>query len=238
MLKKGLTCVSATALFALSSTFSVQASADEVNKYVPVEGSDVSVIGANTDSSGGETEAQLKAGDSFRIEGPAGTKVNLLGDSNFLEVVKPGGEVGLYAVAPAGLEFEVEDTVVTVVDLPSNQVAERAAAESNDEPIRAAFGLSLIDRVDIVKQPEGTRYKVFPTVLGRAMRSPIPETTGWNEAKSKGVADTGSLHNQFVCHPLSQVARVKSSWNLEDWRPDVGLPRTIAERCNLGGGDD
>ena len=54
--------MSATALFALSSTFSVQASADEVNRYVPVEGSDVSVIGANTDSSGGETEAQLKVG--------------------------------------------------------------------------------------------------------------------------------------------------------------------------------
>ena len=62
MFKKRLACVSATALFALSSTFSVQASADEVNKYVPVEGSDVSVIGANTDSSGGETEAQLKVG--------------------------------------------------------------------------------------------------------------------------------------------------------------------------------
>ncbi|QRP99170.1 hypothetical protein I6J72_02165 [Corynebacterium sp. FDAARGOS 1242] len=25
---------------------------------------------------------------------------------------------------------------------------------------------------------------------------------------------------------------------MEDWRPDVGLPRTIAERCSLGGGDD
>ena len=49
-------------MFALISTFSMQASADEVNKYVPVEGSDVSVIGANTDSSGGETEAQLKVG--------------------------------------------------------------------------------------------------------------------------------------------------------------------------------
>ena len=128
------------------------------------------MIGANTDSSGGdETEAQLKVGDSFRIEGTAGTKVNLLGDSNFLEVVKPGGEVGLYAVAPAGLGFEVKDTVVAVVDLPSNQVAERAAAESDDEPIKAAFGLSLIDRVDIVGQPEGTRYMVFPTVLGLSL---------------------------------------------------------------------
>ncbi|WP_084226129.1 DUF2599 domain-containing protein [Corynebacterium singulare] len=68
--------------------------------------------------------------------------------------------------------------------------------------------------------------------------STSPETAGWNEAKSKGVSDTGSLHNQIVFHPLSQVARVKPSWNLEDWRPDVGLPRTTAERCNLGGGDN
>ncbi|WP_411709684.1 DUF2599 domain-containing protein [Corynebacterium sp. LaCa116] len=83
--------------------------------------------------------------------------------------------------------------------------------------------------MDIVGQPEGTRYMVFPTVLGRAMQSPIPETAGWNEAQFKGGADTGSLHNQSVCHPLSQVARVKPSWNLEDWRPDVGHPRTIAE---------
>lgn len=109
--------------------------------------------------------------------------------------------MGLYAVTPAGLEFEVKDTVVTVVVLPSNHVAERAAAESNDEPIKATFGLSLIDRVDIVGQPEGTRYMVFPTVLGRAMQSPIPETAGWNEAKSKGVADTGCVSPAISSRP-------------------------------------
>ncbi|WP_408931077.1 DUF2599 domain-containing protein [Corynebacterium sp. YSMAA1_1_D6] len=43
--------------------------------------------------------------------------------------------------------------------------------------------------------------------------------------------------NSFACHQLSHVARVEPSWNLEDWCPDVGLPRRIAERCNLGGGE-
>ncbi|WP_366780223.1 DUF2599 domain-containing protein [uncultured Corynebacterium sp.] len=52
-----------------------------------------------------------------------------------------------------------------------------------------------------------------------------------------GIPQKGTTRpNSFACHQLSHVARVEPSWNLEDWCPDVGLPRTIAERCNLGGG--
>lgn len=233
MLKRKLACVGAAMVFATSSTFSMNIAAAEEEKYAPTKESEISVLGADVESNVGETHAPMRAGDRFRIEGPKGTKANLLGEEDFLEVVKPSGQVGLYIAAPAGLKFSVKDKDVEVVNQDSTR-----SAKANTVPTKATFGLSLIDRVEVEEHPEGKRYKVFPTALGRAMRSPIPETVGWNEAKSKGVADTGSLHNQFVCHPLSQVARVKSSWNLEDWRPDVGLPGTLKALCNPGGGDD
>ncbi|MCL1898320.1 MAG: DUF2599 domain-containing protein, partial [Micrococcales bacterium] len=43
-------------------------------------------------------------------------------------------------------------------------------------------------------------------------------------------ADLPTMHNQLTCHGLG--APDKSSWNLEPWRPDVGLAATILARCN------
>ncbi len=58
----------------------------------------------------------------------------------------------------------------------------------------------------------------------------------WNDAlrmKSElFIRNLGGLRNQFFCHPLSQVARVKPTWNLEDWRPSISLWKTIVFGCN------
>jgi len=43
-------------------------------------------------------------------------------------------------------------------------------------------------------------------------------------------ANTTSMHHQLTCHGLGAVD--KASWNLEPWRPDVGLVATIKARCN------
>ncbi len=42
--------------------------------------------------------------------------------------------------------------------------------------------------------------------------------------------DTATMHDQLVCHAVG--APDKETWNLEPWRPDVGLLAVLAERCN------
>lgn len=39
-----------------------------------------------------------------------------------------------------------------------------------------------------------------------------------------------SLLDQLHCHAV--FAPLKSRWNLEAWRPDVGYARTVAALCN------
>ncbi|MGC5168394.1 DUF2599 domain-containing protein [Luteimicrobium sp. DT211] len=43
-------------------------------------------------------------------------------------------------------------------------------------------------------------------------------------------ANRPGMHDQLVCHALG--APDKATWNLEPWRPDVGLVATLAARCN------
>ncbi|ANC29772.1 hypothetical protein I598_0181 [Isoptericola dokdonensis DS-3] len=56
----------------------------------------------------------------------------------------------------------------------------------------------------------------------------------WAElvAADAGV-DTATMHDQLVCHALG--APDKDTWNLEPWRPDVGLVQVLAARCNPTG---
>lgn len=42
--------------------------------------------------------------------------------------------------------------------------------------------------------------------------------------------DSDTMRDQLACHHLG--APDKASWNLEPWRPDVGMFGTIAARCN------
>ncbi len=43
-------------------------------------------------------------------------------------------------------------------------------------------------------------------------------------------ADLPGMRDQLVCHALG--APDKATWNLEPWRPDVGLVAVLAARCN------
>lgn len=57
----------------------------------------------------------------------------------------------------------------------------------------------------------------------------------WNKvvAKHKGSShwkNQNSLYNQYACH--YGYAPYKNPWNIEPWRPDVGLTKTIAKACN------
>ncbi|MBE1874401.1 DUF2599 domain-containing protein [Myceligenerans sp. TRM 65318] len=49
-------------------------------------------------------------------------------------------------------------------------------------------------------------------------------------AAAEPEAGSDGMRDQLACHHLG--APDKASWNLEPWRPDVGMFGTIAARCN------
>ena len=62
---------------------------------------------------------------------------------------------------------------------------------------------------------------------------------GWDELYEKykdggrGInTNIGGLRDQYICH--QQFAFLKDRWNLDEWRPDVSYPSTVAAGCNPG----
>lgn len=60
-------------------------------------------------------------------------------------------------------------------------------------------------------------------------------STSWALLKAKKSSSAywkneGGLKDQYYCH--TQAAKLKESWNLEPWRPDVSLSKTILCKCN------
>jgi Protein of unknown function (DUF2599) len=83
-----------------------------------------------------------------------------------------------------------------------------------------------------VALPQGKRLIVRPTQCGRrtAFRSPKAAFAEAIRRGGHGAPDRGSLYWQFLCH--AEFASFKATWDLEAWRPDVGLAGTIAAGCN------
>jgi hypothetical protein len=112
--------------------------------------------------------------------------------------------------------------------------------ESNpDYPIVADPWLwrNLISSASWVRKNEGWTFSVKPTWWARANNGYYPAIAGWEELYSKykyhGLnTNLISMRNQYICHPMSQVAVLKSSWNIDEWRPNVGLWRTMKALCN------
>lgn len=112
----------------------------------------------------------------------------------------------------------------------------RAALDSMVAPGSAAEGPDRAPREFILlvtpeRTAEGTVYHVRPTRAGRLAGRPQLDTA-WRQAVSRGVPDRANLRQQFLCHPLSMVARAKPTWDLEAWRPAVGGLRTMFAACN------
>lgn len=95
------------------------------------------------------------------------------------------------------------------------------------------LGINLINSAKYVHNPEGWTLQVTPTWYGRAMPE-VAIYSAWKELDARYyiMGDYRSMYFQFVCHPLSQIARFKGNWNLDTWRPDVGLYRTMLAKCN------
>ena len=113
----------------------------------------------------------------------------------------------------------------------------RPGPEGSDKPEASANNRNkppvYIASISEVEEMEGLVYRVRPTKAGR-----LADWEGmqqaWRQAVRQGVPDRAHLRQQFLCHPLSIVGRGKPTWDLEVWRPEVGLERTMLAACNPG----
>lgn len=167
----------------------------------------------------------------FDLAVPDGSVLELLADGSVL--VTSGGEFVAGVAAPWAADATGEavpthyyldgTTVVQVVDLEGVTAFPVVA-----DPW---LGIALISKVVRVWTSSGYTYQVTPTAYGR-VATELALWATWTESVSKGVPNRQNLQEQLICHPMSYVARIKSTWNLDTWRPTVGLAKTIAAKCN------
>ncbi len=104
------------------------------------------------------------------------------------------------------------------------------------------LGIALIDNViRNYHTGQGYRYYVAPSVFARAIQPAsvaglTARTPAWNEAKGYySQMNTASIRDQFYCHwdyKASGLTIVKSTWNLEAWRPHTTYRKLLNAKCN------
>lgn len=169
----------------------------------------------------------------FPVTVPAGAQLRIAEDGGAVIVAADGMVVAGFAPPWAkGADGAAIETRYEVSGTTLTQVIEHAAATTAYPAVADPWlWIDLVKSVTRVSSPSGIIYQVVPTAYGRFMPE-IAIPSGWNEAVKKGVPNRQGLKEQYYCHPLSYVARAKSSWNLDTWRPTVGLARTMTALCN------
>ncbi len=110
---------------------------------------------------------------------------------------------------------------------PGSEEFDKPAASANNRDKSPVYIASISE----IQEMEGLVYRVRPTRAGR-LADWEGTQQAWRQAVQQGVPDRAHLRQQFLCHPLSIVGRGKPTWDLEVWRPEVGLERTMLAACN------
>ncbi len=92
------------------------------------------------------------------------------------------------------------------------------------------LGTRAVRSTDWGEREGGRSLAVDPTAWARSAGQAGRELVWAQVVAAEPEADTPTMHDQLVCHAVG--APDKATWNLEPWRPDVGLLATMSARCN------
>lgn len=92
------------------------------------------------------------------------------------------------------------------------------------------LGTRAVRSTDWGEREGGRSLAVDPTAWARTAGQAGQELVWAQLVAAEPEVDTPTMHDQLVCHAVG--APDKATWNLEPWRPDVGLLATMAARCN------
>lgn len=154
---------------------------------------------------------------------PADVTVEVQDDGSVLLVGGGGVAVGgLVVTDAAGLPTRVE---VVAPDLMRLGAGATAAAGPTGR-----LGTTGIASLDWGEREGGRSLAVEPTPWARAGGEAAVALIRQEMVAASPEADSPTMLDQLACHALG--ARDKDTWNLEPWRPDVGLLAMLAARCN------
>jgi hypothetical protein len=166
-------------------------------------------------------------GPALLLAGPQGTRVETLVDGTAV-LRDEGGAVVVALVADGARLEDGGDGLVTVVP-------RARAADGTTTRGRVVLGAGAVASAEWEDRGDegGLSLVVVPRPWARTAGAAGVEAV-WSalgERSDLGPdATAAGMRDQLECHALG--AADKESWNLEPWRPDVGLLATLAARCN------
>lgn len=129
--------------------------------------------------------------------------------------------------------IDVEDIDATQARIEvDDRSAQGDGSSTRAEPVTVTFvvGTEAIDGMTWGENEGGRSLAVDPADWARYAGEAGLDLIRTQLVAAEPEADSGTMEHQLVCHALG--AADKDTWNLEPWRPDVGLILTATAHCN------
>lgn len=158
-------------------------------------------------------------GDTILLAPPEGDTAEALSDGGVLIRDAAGAAVG--GITSTGLDVTVEsDGLIAYQPVTAPTTATLTLATV---AVRSAEWRDIDDE-------GGRSLAVVPSTWARGGGLAVDALLWAQLVTVQPEADSQTMHDQLTCHQVG--APDKESWNLEPWRPDVGLVQTMLARCN------
>jgi len=178
----------------------------------------------------------------FAVDVPNGGRLEQLSSGAVAVWSAAGSFVGGFASAWA--RDSRGHAVETYYEVQNGFVIQNVSVQASDAcPIVADPWLfkDLIDSASwIYRKGVGFTLSVSPSGWLRAFAGSYPAgSAAWDELydkyRARGLTvNLGGMRDQLICHV--QIAAFKTTYNLDEWRSDVGYAQTLNSKCNPGGG--
>lgn len=144
--------------------------------------------------------------------------------------VRPDGSVTVLVDEAAVGGLAASRGALVAVDDTHLALQPRPTASAEPAPLEATLGTTAVAGADWGEREGGRSLAVTPTAWARGAGRAGADVA-WSELTAGDPeVDSPTMRDQLECHALG--APDKATWNLEPWRPDVGLLATLAARCN------
>jgi hypothetical protein len=157
---------------------------------------------------------------AIELQSPGSFEINADGSVTVLD--DAGTAVGGFTRPTRGARFTGVDETHVELTRP------------NDPGVRGEvsthLGTAAIASTDWGEREGGRSVAVEPTAWTRDAGQAGAATAWAQLVDAEPEADSPGMYDQLVCHAIG--APDKARWNLEPWRPDVGLVAVMAARCN------
>ncbi len=200
---------------------------------VPTDEPGVHVSPAPDDST---AEIAFDAAALARADGETDPEIALTSPGTF--ATHPDGSVTVLVddTAVGGLSTPKGARLASVDDTHLELRVSEGAKDGDrtaGDPLGTTLGTVAVEGTDWGDREGGRSLAVSPTDWARTAGQAGVDVAWAELVAADPEVDTSTMRDQLECHAIG--APDKPTWNLEPWRPDVGLLATMAARCNPTG---